>query len=99
VPRPFQDRSKDRERKTAGLCKQNRHKEGVTVTFTAVVLGLCVIVAGVVNILQSHRIDHVRNDLTAVRACVYNPAYRGVTPEDNRQLFLQCISDYNTAGR
>lgn len=31
---------------------------------------------------------------TAILACVANPAYAGVTDEDNRELFAQCVDDY-----
>jgi len=40
-----------------------------------------------------------RNDVAAVKACVFNPAYAGTTPEDQRQLFAQCLDDYRMAGK
>lgn len=43
--------------------------------------------------------SRIENQQKAIIACWDNPSYIGVTPEDNRQLFEQCLADYQMAGK
>jgi hypothetical protein len=58
-----------------------------------------VIVALIFSIMALNNSHSNYSSLKAVKACVYNPSYQGVTPEDSRQLFVQCLDDYKMAGR
>jgi hypothetical protein len=42
---------------------------------------------------------NIQDNTDGIKACVDNPAYVGVTPEDDRQLFVQCLQDYKSAGK
>jgi hypothetical protein len=41
--------------------------------------------------------NHANEKVNGVIACIENPAYAGVTPEDNAHLFAQCLTDYKGA--
>lgn len=36
----------------------------------------------------------VKSESDKVNACLFNPSYQGVTPEDTRMLYNQCRADY-----
>lgn len=53
----------------------------------------CLILSAAINDVNSGQ-KRAQKEIVGIRACVFNSSYKGVTWEDNRQLFLQCIDDY-----
>lgn len=38
--------------------------------------------------------NSIKSESDKVNACLFNPAYQGITPEDTRALYNQCKADY-----
>jgi len=71
----------------------------MTRTALSILVVVLAITAIVLPAWNRRQIGHNTDLLHAMRACIYNPDYRGVTTEDQRQLFVQCLDDYRMAGK
>lgn len=53
-----------------------------------------ILVLVLVDNFQWNRLDSDRQNIKAIKACIYANGYEGANWQDSRQLFEQCLADY-----